>query len=135
MQGCEWRVLIVEDEVDSLELMQMLLGHQGICSRGVQNAEDALLMIEELKPTLILIDLALPTMDGWELLRKMQQNSLSRDVPKVATTAYHTPLLATRAIAAGFAAFLPKPIDAVNFVHDLGEVVGKHYAADVSAAN
>lgn len=128
MHRRDWRVLIVEDEPDSLELMQTLLEHQGITSTGVQTAEAALSVLNEMNPTLFIIDLALPAMDGWGFLQRLQVDPPIRGVPKVAITAFHTPLLAAKAIAAGFDAFFPKPIDAVSFVHDLDTIVSKKYS-------
>jgi two-component system cell cycle response regulator/two-component system cell cycle response regulator DivK len=123
MHRCNWKILIVEDEVDSLELMQTILGYQGVNTTGVQTAEEALMILNELKPTLILVDLALPAMDGWGFLRQLQVNPASKGIPKVAVTAYHTPIIAAKAIAAGFDAFFPKPIDAVTFVDDLEAII------------
>lgn len=123
MHRRDWKILIVEDELDSLELMQMILGYQGIETTGVQTAEDALAVVNDLKPTLVLTDLALPMMDGWGFLNKLQANPFSKDIPKVAITAYHTPLMAAKAISAGFDAFFPKPIDAVTFVDDLEAII------------
>ena len=128
MHQREWQVLIVEDEPDSLELMQTLLGHQGIASTGTQTAEEALAVLNEMDPTLVIIDLALPAMDGWGFLQCLQVDPTIRGVPKVAITAFHTPLLAAKAMAAGFDAFFSKPIEAVSFVHDLDTIVSKKYS-------
>jgi CheY-like chemotaxis protein len=122
----EWRdrnVLIVEDEADSLELLQTILKYQGIASTGAQTAEEALTILDDLDPSVIIVDLALPAMDGWGLLQRLQANPLLKDVPKVAVTAYHTPILAVKAITAGFDAFFPKPIDAGSFIDDLNVIV------------
>ena len=118
-----WNVLVVEDEADSMELVQGLLGHYGIHSVGATSGEEALQLLGEMTPTLIILDLALPGVDGWELLNTLRvHKSLSR-VPCVAITAFHTPELAEQAIEAGFSAYFAKPIDATSFVRELQTIV------------
>ena len=123
MQQNEWKVLIIEDEPDSLALIQTILDHRHIASHGVRTAEEALEIMDEVHPTLLIIDLALPHMDGWGFLQHLRENPSLNSVPKVAITAFHTPLLAAKAISAGFDAFIPKPIDVTSFIEDLDDIV------------
>ena len=125
MQPVDWQVLIVEDEADSLEVMQAILTHQGITSTGVESAELALTALNFIKPNLIIIDLSLPMMDGWAFLERLQANPMLNDVPKVAITAFYTPIVAAKALEAGFDAFFPKPIDVTSFVKDLGLIIAE----------
>jgi two-component system, cell cycle response regulator DivK len=118
-----WQVLVVEDEPDGMELMQGLLGHFGINSIPAGSAEEALHILETTLPTLILIDLALPGKNGWELLQLMQDDPMLSAIPRVALTAYHTAELATTAITAGFDAYFAKPIEALTFVDELQALV------------
>ena len=115
-------VLIVDDEPDSLDLMQLLFNYQGMTSTGVPSAEAALSVLNEIAPDLVIVDLALPKMDGWGLLHRLQETPSVKDVPKIAITAFHTPILAAKAVAAGFDAFSPKPIDAQSVVQDVMEI-------------
>jgi len=128
MQPNEWQVLIVEDEEDSLEVLQSILTHKGIASTGVSSAEQALRIIDSINPNLIIIDLSLPMMDGWTFLQRLQGNPSLKDVPKIAITAFYTPIVAAKAIAHGFDAFFPKPLDVVSFVQDLDMIVAKKRA-------
>jgi CheY-like chemotaxis protein len=118
-----WNILVVEDENDSMELVQGVLEHHGIQSIGAFNAEKALVLLEEMQPTLIVIDLMLPGMDGWGLLSNIRANKRLSNVPCVAITAFHTPELAEHAIAAGFNSYFPKPFDATSFVRELEGIV------------
>jgi CheY-like chemotaxis protein len=119
----EWNVLVVEDERDSMELVQEVLGHYGIQSTGAESAETALDILQSMVPTLIIIDLNLPRLDGWGLLKRIQQNHVLLKVPCVAITAYHTAELAEKALTAGFNAYFPKPLDATSFVRELEGIV------------
>ncbi|MFN8531748.1 MAG: response regulator [Anaerolineae bacterium] len=119
-----WNVLVIEDEADSMELVQGLLSYYGIESVGASTGEEALEMLEKMVPTLIIVDLALPGLDGWDILQRLKSHrSLSR-VPRVAITAFHTPELAEQAIENGFDAYFSKPIDATSFVRELQAIVG-----------
>ena len=118
-----WNVLVVEDEADSMELVQGLLSYYGVSSVGVSSGEEALAALEEMSPTLVILDLALPGLDGWGVLKKVKAHRALARVPCVAITAFHTPELAERAIEAGFDAYFAKPIDATSFVRELEAIV------------
>jgi CheY-like chemotaxis protein len=118
-----WNVLVVEDEADSMELVQGILSYYGIRSVGAATGEDALRVLEDMNPTLVIIDLALPGLNGWELLQQLRPDPRFARVPLVAITAFHTPELAEQAIEAGFDAYFPKPIDATAFVRELQTIV------------
>jgi len=119
----DWRVLVIEDEVDSMELVQEVLAHSGIQSVGAVNAQDGLQMLDDLNPTLIIVDLNLPGIDGWGFLKRVRRDFSAVHAPCVAITAYHSLELAEKAVSAGFAAYFPKPLDAASFVRDLNTVV------------
>ncbi|MBN1564568.1 MAG: response regulator [Anaerolineae bacterium] len=123
MSIADWQILIVEDENDSHEVVQTILAYHNIQSIHAATAEDALVMLADTTPTLIIIDLALPGMDGWQLLAALNTMAHLANVPRVAITAYHHLELADQALAAGFDAYFAKPIEAASFVHDLAAVI------------
>jgi CheY-like chemotaxis protein len=116
-------VLIVEDEPDSREVVQAVLRMAGIEHRAVPSGEEALRVLEGSVPSLILIDLALPGMNGWSLLQEIQRQERLAPVRRVAVTAYHNLEVAEAAIDAGFDAYFPKPLDAGSFVRELQSVL------------
>lgn len=120
----DWNVLVVEDEIDSMELVQEILSYYGIHSVGAASGEEALQVLERMTPTLIILDLALPGLDGWEMLKRLQAHRVLSRVPCVAITAFHTAELAEKAIEAGFSAYFAKPIEATSFVRELQAIVG-----------
>lgn len=123
MSVSDWQVLVIEDEIDSMELVQGLLEYHGIHSIGAATGEEAIEILQETKPTLVIIDLELPGINGWGVLDYMQKNTQLDAVPRVAITAYHNPTLANDAIEAGFDAYFAKPIDATSFVRELEGIV------------
>ena len=114
-----WRVLLVEDEVDAQDVVVPLLDYHGMKVKTAFSGEEAMEILTHEKPDLVITDLALPNMNGWELLASMRSNPGLADVPAVAITAYHSTNVAQEAIQAGFAAYFPKPISARTFVEDL----------------
>lgn len=118
----EWHVLLVEDTADSAEVVELILTHHNIPHTTARSAEEALELLATLQPTMILVDLALPGMSGWELLKVLRERPATRDVPMVAITAYHSLRVAEEAIQAGFDAYFPKPLDTTSFVRELRRI-------------
>jgi CheY-like chemotaxis protein len=118
-----WDVLVIEDEADSMELVQGVLSYYGIKSIGVETAEAALEALKTMTPTLVVTDLNLPGLDGWAFLKRAKADRRLANVPFVAVTAYHTAEMAQQAIDAGFAAYFIKPIDSTSFVRELEGIV------------
>ena len=119
----DWNVLIVEDEYDSMELVQGIFDHYDIHFLAAGDGEQALEILKDTIPTLVIVDLALPGIDGWNLLRAIRADTRLAGVPCVAVTAYHSFEIADRAIEEGFVAYFPKPIEATAFVRELEYIV------------
>ncbi len=123
MKHSEWRVLIIEDESDSSEVVREMLEYNGIQSWAAPDAENALKMIPDVQPNLFVVDLALPGMDGWGFLKAVREDVTTANIPAVAITAYHSINVARQAIEAGFAAYFPKPLDTTSFVRELSRIL------------
>jgi DNA-binding response OmpR family regulator len=102
-------VLIVEDDADLREMMAQLLTLEGFQAATVANGREALKYLEDrdAKPGLILLDLMMPVMDGWEFRRQQQADPAVADVPVIVLSA----LDASRAADVSADAFLKKPLD------------------------
>lgn len=107
----DWHVLVVEDDRYIWEIISRLLEHYGIQVDVAPDAEEALKLLNDNSYTLAVIDLALPGMDGWQLLQEIKANPATAAMPCVAVTAYHDAKVAHEAIAAGFTAYFPKPLE------------------------
>lgn len=119
----DWLILIVEDEQDSVMLFQSIFNYHHVQTLAATNAEEALAILDNAEPTLMLIDLNLPGMNGWDLLDIIRQNPETEHLPAVAITAYHDPIVEVEALTAGFDAFFPKPINAASFYQALQTVI------------
>jgi CheY-like chemotaxis protein len=105
-------VLVVDDQRDSRELAAHILSEAGAVVRSCGSAIEALAMIEEDPPAVLLADIAMPAMDGYELLRQVRALPQQRGgaVPAVAVTAFAHPEGRRRSYAAGFQFHLAKPL-------------------------
>lgn len=120
----DWQVLLVEDEDDSQYLIQELLDHHGISVVLATDGDSALEILAENEDiTLVLMDLSLPGRNGWETLDVIRNTPATRDLPVVALTAYGSASVAADARAAGFTAYFAKPINPMEFVDRLKEMV------------
>ena len=114
-----WHALLVEDTADSAEVVEMVLAYHDISFTTARSAEAALDIVRNEQFDIVLVDLNLPGMSGWELLTYLRNNTSTARLPVVAMTAYHTNKVAEEAISAGFSAYFSKPIEATSFVHEL----------------
>lgn len=110
-QAPAYRVLLVEDAPDTREVLRLLLQREGY---EVLTAEDGLTAVEtalrEL-PDAIIMDMSLPVLDGYNAARVIRREPALAAVPLIACTALNRWEWRGKAIAAGFDAFIPKPLD------------------------
>ena len=104
-------ILIVDDNPANLKLARVLLASDGYEVRTATDAEEALAVLREFLPDLILMDIQLPGMDGLELTRRLKSDSKTCDVAILALTAYAMKGDEERALAAGCDGYIAKPID------------------------
>jgi two-component system response regulator HydG len=103
------RILIVDDEPDVLGFMQQLLEQKGYEVVTAAGGEEALSVVAERAPTLLITDFRMPHMDGIELLCKLREQH--RELPSIVLTAVGDTATAVRAMRAGAADYLTKPVD------------------------
>ena len=119
------RILMVEDDLDSQEMIATMLQHMNFVVDTADNAEQAaeLLFESDAVYDAIVIDLALPGKDGWELLSEILENPGTEHLPCVAVTAFHQSKLREEALRAGFTAYFPKPIDGTQLGRELERLI------------
>ena len=112
-------ILIVDDNAANLKLARVLLASSGYDIRTASSAEDALTVLENFHPRLILMDLQLPGIDGLELVRRLKADPTRRNIIVIALTAYAMKADEAKAFAAGCDGYITKPIDPENFCSDI----------------
>jgi CheY-like chemotaxis protein len=110
-------VVVADDHVDSAELLELLLAASGADVRIVHTGADALELLETFKPNVLLLDITLPDMDGYELLERIRGIPGLETVPAVAVTGHAQERDRERAKKAGFAVHAVKPIDTEALIH------------------
>ena len=103
-------VLVVDDYTDNRELVVEVLEHAGFRTAQAENGREALAQAFELHPDLILLDLALPLVDGWEVARQLREDPSTRTLKIVALTAHAQETFLERARAAGCDDVITKPV-------------------------
>jgi CheY-like chemotaxis protein len=104
-------ILIVDDLPVNLKLVGALLRREGYTVETAADGEEALERLRTLHPDLILSDLQMPVVDGYELTKRVKQDAKLRHIPVVALTALALKSGEERARQAGFDGYLTKPID------------------------
>ena len=104
-------ILIVDDNPVNMKLIRVLLAGEGYDVRTAADAQEALLVLKDFHPQLILMDIQLPGIDGLELTRRLKANPVTRDIAIVGLTAYAMKGDEERILAAGCNGYIPKPID------------------------
>jgi two-component system cell cycle response regulator DivK len=112
-------ILVVEDDAPSAKLASLLLTQQGANVRIAPNAEEALRVLTEFLPRLVVLDLVLPRMGGLLLAQHIKADPQLRDVVVVAATVISGLEVERLALAAGCAGYLRKPIDTETFAASL----------------
>jgi CheY-like chemotaxis protein len=106
-----------------MEVIQGILEHYGIHTLAARTAEEALDILTRTTPDLIMVDLFLPGMRGWDLLEEIRLMPATANTPVVAMTAYDTAKVAGEASADGFDAYFSKPIDIISLVQELEAIL------------
>ncbi len=102
-------ILVVEDDLDTCELYEKALRASGADVRCANSVAAALTLIADERPDVVLCDLHLPGVDGYELLRELLADPELASIPVIAISGSHPELERDRALEAGFARHLPKP--------------------------
>lgn len=124
-------VLVVDDSIDSLTAISLYLQQNGYRVATATNGQEAITVAALTKPELIVMDLAMPGMDGLESVRQIRQDESLKDIPVIALTAFSTEGFRRAAHDTGFNGYLTKPVE-FERLHDL---IGRLIALARSAKN
>ena len=117
------RILVVEDHVDNRRILRDLLSSRGYDLVEAEDGEQALAMAEGQRPALILMDVQIPLLDGYEVTRRLKANPVLRAIPVVVVTSYALSGDESKARAAGCNAYVSKPYSARKLLAKIQEYV------------
>jgi signal transduction histidine kinase len=121
------RIVAVDDEVDALELLVTLLEDCGASVSTAKSAQEALALVQSLRPDVLLSDIGMPVEDGYSLIRQVRR--LPRDeggaTVAIALTAYARTEDRTRVLTSGFQAHVPKPVEPAELFAVIASLCGR----------
>ncbi len=117
------RILVVDDSPDSLMLTRIELEQRGHVVHTAEDGSTALRIVLEDPPDLVISDIRLPEMDGFDLVRRMRANPRLRPIPAIAVTGVSTPAEIKQIREVGFGGCLIKPVDFERLVAEIERVV------------
>jgi len=119
------KALVIEDNPDNMLLIVELLKAAGFSVQKTITGLDGFEMARTQKPDLILHDIQLPDIDGFEVLKRLREHKESKDIPVVALTAFAMSGDKDKLMASGCAGYIEKPIDPSRVIDQIVESLGK----------
>jgi CheY-like chemotaxis protein len=121
------RVLVVDDEADARELVMTILKQYGVEVTAVATARQALEVLQQSQPNVLVSDIGMPDEDGYALIRQVRALDAEQggQIPAVALTAYARAEERIRALAAGFQLHIPKPVNPEELAAVVANLVGR----------
>jgi NO-binding membrane sensor protein with MHYT domain/CheY-like chemotaxis protein/nitrogen-specific signal transduction histidine kinase len=129
------KVLLVDDADDTLDVLQQILQHSGATIMAASNAGTALALLEREQPDVIVSDIGMPDIDGFELMRRIRRRTAGAGgaIPAIALTAFTRQDDRHKAMQAGFDDYLAKPVEPGSLVAHIAQAVGQRGAAELDA--
>ena len=118
------RILVVEDTEDNRQIMRDLLSSAGYALIEAKTGAEGVSMAKEHRPDLILMDIQLPVMDGYEATRRIKANPELKSIPIVAVTSYALSGDEEKTRAAGCDGYIAKPYSPRQMLAKVREVIG-----------
>ena len=117
-------VLLVEDNEDNRIIYSTVLRHVGYDVVEAEDGARAIELARSARPDLILMDISIPQIDGWEATRILRKDPLTRGIPIIALTAHALPDDREKAAQVGFTAYLAKPVEPRAVVAEVRRWIG-----------
>jgi len=129
------KILIAEDNAINRELLRELLEARGYVVVEARDGREALHMIEQTQPDILLLDIGMPVLDGFGVVRALRENPCFATLPALAVTAYAMQGDREKILNSGFDGYLSKPINASALAEELDRLLGKRDKKARAAAN
>lgn len=119
------KALVIEDNPDNLLLISELLKDAGITVQAAMTGLEGVEMAHTQKPDFILLDIQLPDIDGYEVLKRLSVDDAVKDIPVVAMTSYAMAGDREKLLAHGCVGYIEKPFDPNRVVDQIREILGQ----------
>lgn len=124
------RVLIIEDNEDNMELITFILEKHGFSTLKAASGREGIDMALREKPDLVLLDIQLPDMNGFEVLRSIRFSETDGDLPIIAVTSYAMSGDRERLLAAGCNGYIEKPINPDTIIAEIRRYTGGEHGQE-----
>lgn len=118
------RILLVEDNDDNREIYATILRHHGYDVTEATDGEEALSLARELRPPVILLDISIPGVDGWQVADRLKRDEETRGAAIIAITAHALPEDRERADDLGCESYLSKPVRPGRVLEEVRKYAG-----------
>jgi CheY-like chemotaxis protein len=115
-------VLLVDDDQHTGNMFQMVMDHYHLPLTIAPDAESAIMYLGSHSPDVIVLDIFLPGIDGFQAFQRIRKDALAPQATLIATTAYYTDDTQNEIMAWGFAGYLPKPLNPSTLIPSLQEI-------------
>jgi CheY-like chemotaxis protein len=126
------KVLVAEDNPINRELLRELLENRGYAVVEACDGQEALRMVDETQPDILLLDISMPVLDGFAVVRKIRENPRLASLPVVAVTAYAMQGDREKILNSQFDGYLSKPVNSRSLAEELDRLLSKRADQDVS---
>jgi two-component system, cell cycle response regulator DivK len=122
------RIVYVEDDSDNVYALTRRLGRRGYDVAVASDGAAGIATVRKLKPALVLMDMSLPVMDGWEATRRLKADDSTRDIPVIAFTAHAMTSDRDKALEAGCDDYDTKPVELPRLLGKIEALLQKRAA-------
>ena len=133
MEETNRRIVYIEDEFDMIDLVRLILGQKGYEVVGAIGGRDGLKMVQQELPDLVLLDLMMPDMDGWEVYQQMRAEEATREIPVIIVTAKAQSIDKILGLhIAKVDDYISKPFNPQELIDSVESVIAKQATASVT---
>ena len=118
------RILVIDDDENIVRILTLYLRSKGYDVVSCKSGSRALSVFTDTKPDLVLLDVLMPEMDGFEVMRQIRANAQWADIPVIFLTADVSPETCEKGGALGAAGFMSKPLEAERMISGVEAVIG-----------
>lgn len=118
------RVLVIDDEPAIHKLLQIILEHEGFQILGMEERREARRTVAQSKPDVIILDIMMPEVDGFEILKMLKEDAMTRDIPILVLTVRILREDREKAMALGADLYMTKPFDPSELVDAVRSLTG-----------
>jgi two-component system cell cycle response regulator DivK len=127
-------IVVVDDDRDAREMLSEYLAFCGFAVHNAQDGREAIDVAERVRPAVMLMDLMMPRMDGWEATRRLKTGARTREIAIVAVSACAHPGDQERARRVGCDEFICKPVDLESLVQLVNRLLARHHLGGAEMA-